>query len=74
MLPPLLMFIGNLACRLGGSVIPFDEVTLQELYPNHGSYVRQVVQSVHRLKAQGLLLQEDAVKLKTEAAESAIGE
>ncbi len=32
-LPPALLAIGNLACRLSGSVVPFDQATLDALYP-----------------------------------------
>ncbi len=41
-LPPNLVGIGNLACRLSGAVSPFDQTTLDDLYPNHGVYVKQV--------------------------------
>ena len=52
---------------------PFDAATLDALYPNHESYVSQVVQSANDLKAQGLLLQQDAVTIKNAAAQSEIG-
>lgn len=73
-LPPILFGFGNLACRLSGAVAPFDATTLNALYPDHGSYVSQVVGSANALKEQGLLLQQDAVRIKTTAAESGIGE
>ena len=63
-LPPFLQQIGNLACFLAGSVTPFDDATLQMLYPNRGQYVSGVAQAVESLKSQGLLLQGDAVKIK----------
>ena len=63
-LPPFLRQIGNLACRLSGSVSPFDEETLTMLYPNHGKYRSQISQAVNSLKSKGLLLQSDAVKIK----------
>jgi hypothetical protein len=72
-LPPFLAGIANLACRLSGAVFSFDEATLASLYPNHGSYVSQVTESVIQLKAQGLLLQQDAVTVKPKAAHSEIG-
>jgi hypothetical protein len=72
-LPPVLQFIGNLACRLAGSVMPFDQATLNMLYPNHGRYRSQISHAVKSLKSQGLLLQSDAVKIK-EMAQSGIGE
>ena len=68
-LPPILVFIGNLACRLSGSVTPFDELTLNMLYPEDGVYVSQVNHAVKSLKSQGLLLQSDAVKIKELAQE-----
>jgi hypothetical protein len=72
-LPPLLGQFAGLACRLSGAVEPFDAATLDALYPNHESYVSQVVQSANDLKAQGLLLQQDAVTIKNTAAQSEIG-
>jgi hypothetical protein len=69
-LPDELQGIGNLACFLAGSVFPFDAATLGELYRNHGRYVRAVAQSVKALKDQGLMLQRDAIKVKTAASAS----
>jgi hypothetical protein len=68
-LPLFLQPIGNLACFLAGSVTPFDEATLDMLYPNHETYVSQVSHAVKSLKSQGLLLQSDAVKIKELAQE-----
>ena len=72
-LPPLLAGFANLACRLSGAVLPFDNATLDSLYRNHGKYVSQVARSVRDLEAQGLLLQQDAVRVKQNAAQSEIG-
>jgi len=72
-LPPILGGFANLACRLSGAVLPFDQATLDSLYPNHGSYVSQVVGSANALKAQGLLLQQDAKTIKEAAEQSGIG-
>jgi hypothetical protein len=72
-LPPVLQFIGNLACFLAGSVTPFDEAILDMLYPNRGKYRSQISHAVKSLKSQGLLLQIDAVKIK-KMAQSGIGE
>jgi hypothetical protein len=74
LLPPVLVRFANLACFLSGAVIPFDEYTLSALYPDHGTYVSQVVESVNELKSQGLMLQKDAVTVKTAAAVSDIGQ
>jgi hypothetical protein len=72
-LPPLLQSIGNLACFLSSSVDPFDEATLDELYPNHGTYVSQVVQAANELRSEGFLLSKDRSKIVTAATMSAIG-
>lgn len=73
-LPPVLGGIANLACRLSGAVVPFDAATLGALYPDHGSYVSQVVGSANDLKGQGLLLQQDVQTIKKAAAASEIGQ
>jgi hypothetical protein len=73
-LPGPLVFIGNLACFLSGSVLAFDDETLAALYPDHGAYVSQVTGAANALKAQRLLLQSDAQKVKQAAAQSGIGE
>jgi len=66
-LPPFLQSIGNLACRLAGSVTALDDATLDTLYPNHGAYRSQVSQATNALKSQGLLLPSDAIKIKNRA-------
>lgn len=72
-LPPELVFIGGLVCRLSGAVEPFDQATLDALYPSHGDYVSRVAGAAGDLKAQGLLLQSDAATIKRNAARSSIG-
>jgi hypothetical protein len=72
-LPPFLQAIGNLACFLGSTVIPFDGDLLNDLYPTHDSYVSAVSRSANMLVRQGLLLQQDAATLKASAMESDIG-
>lgn len=72
-LPPVLINIGNLACRLSGSVFAFDQTTLDGLYKNHGAYVKRVGASANALKKSGLLLQDDAQRIKRAASQSAIG-
>jgi hypothetical protein len=72
-LPGFLIPLANLACRLSGSVFNFDPATLDELYPNHGSYVSQVTHAVNELKRQGLLLPQDAMRIRTAAAHSLVG-
>lgn len=72
-LPPFLQQIGNLACFLAGSVVPFDDATLDELYPTKGGYVRSVAAAARRLMRDGLLLGPDAGKINKAAAASSIG-
>jgi hypothetical protein len=72
-LPAFLIPLANLACALSGSVFPFDEATLDELYPNHGSYVSQVQHAANELERAGLLLPKDAQGIRQAAAASAIG-
>jgi len=66
-LPPLLQEIGDLVCRLSGSVHPFDEETLDALYPRRRSYFVEVLRSTIRLERQGLLLPANALETLLEA-------
>ena len=75
-LPPLqppLDRLQNLICLLNGGVIPFDDATLAELYPNHGRYVNQIVRGSADLRKERLLLKEDAKKLTQDAVKSDVG-
>jgi hypothetical protein len=72
-LPAFLIPLANLACRLSGSVFPLDPAVLDELYPNHGTYVSRVQRAANALERQGLLLPKDAQKIRTEAALSGVG-
>ena len=69
-LPPLLQFIGNLACALSSSVTPFDQATLDSLYPQTGNYVSQVAMAAAGLHAEGFLLREDRQKIMATAMNS----
>ncbi len=60
-------------CFLFGSHEPFDDKTLKMLYPNHGVYVSKVNQSVNQNLKAGFIVQEDAKKIRVEAAQSNIG-
>jgi hypothetical protein len=72
-------------CALTGQYIPFattreerlnkgdPRLSLEERYKSHDQYVTQVARAADRLVRQRLLLDEDAVVIKTEAAESDIG-
>lgn len=72
-LPPALQGIGGLACRLSGSVFPFDEATLDALYPRRSSFFIDVWRSVVRLRRQGLLLPEDALTVLFDALRAGVG-
>ena len=72
-LPPQLQGLGSLACRLSGSVVPFDEETLDALYPRRRSYFFEVLRSVVHLQRQGLLRRADAFKVLRAALRSRIG-
>jgi len=60
-------------CVLFGSHEPFDEDTLDSLYPNHGKYVSQVVRKVNENLADGYIVIFDAKATKKKAAQSDIG-
>lgn len=72
-------------CALTGQYIPFAEtrderlgkgdprLSIEERYRNHGQYVARVALAADRLVRQRLLLDEDAVSIITEAAESDVG-
>jgi hypothetical protein len=72
-LPPFLQNIGNLACFLASSVSPFDDATLDTLYPNHGAYVSRVIEVSNQARLDGFLLTPDRAKIVTAAAGSPIG-
>jgi hypothetical protein len=56
-----------------GAHIPFDEDTLDALYPTHGSYVEQVSAVVQDNLAAGYITKRDARETRTEAAQSDFG-
>ncbi len=62
-LSPLLRNIGNLACRLSGSVFPFTPETLDALYTGKEDYLRKVQASTDKLLASQLLLRSDAAEI-----------
>jgi hypothetical protein len=51
--------IGNLACGLGGSVVPFTEQRLLELYPTHEVYLQKYTHAADKALAAGYLLRAD---------------
>jgi hypothetical protein len=52
--------------------VPFDQTTLQTLYPTHGAYVRGVIRDVLNLVAERYLTLADGLKLIHEAQASNI--
>jgi hypothetical protein len=72
-LPPFLIFIANLACRLASSVEPFDQETIDTLYPNQGGYISQVAVQSALLMQDGFLLPKDRQKVMATAIGSSMG-
>lgn len=60
-------------CWVYGSYQPFDVATLIALYPNHGTYVSQVVGAALDNLSKGFMVMEDAAATIEDAAHSAIG-
>jgi len=60
-------------CRLFGSFQPFDAATLDALYPNHQTYLTQVVQATHESMKDGFIVPADAGATIQDAAQSDIG-
>jgi hypothetical protein len=59
-------------CAIAGYEIPFDQATLDELYPTQGVYVRAVRRSVRELVADRYLTRADGQKLIREAEQTDI--
>jgi hypothetical protein len=55
-------------CFIAGHELPFDQATLERLYPTHGAYVRAVVRNVRELVADRFLTKADGLRLIREAA------
>lgn len=60
-------------CVLFGTVKPFDQATVNELYPTHGDYVQQIKTSVAALEQKGFLRPYDAKEAIRTAENSDIG-
>ena len=58
---------GDPFCVLQGTHVPFDDETLQELYPRRSAYVSQVLQTVNQAQRDGHLRPEDAHESRTAA-------
>jgi hypothetical protein len=57
-------------CFIAGHEVPFDQATLERLYPSHGAYVRAVVRNVLGLVDDRFLTVHDGLKLIREAVRS----
>lgn len=57
-------------CFIAGYEVPFDQVTLEGLYPSHGAYVRAVGRSVRGLVADRFLTSADGRRLLREAEQA----
>jgi hypothetical protein len=57
-------------CFIAGYEEPFDSETLEELYPNHGTYVREVRERLRELENARFLTRSDAQRLQREAAQA----
>jgi hypothetical protein len=60
-------------CRVFGTHEPFDQVTLDALYPDHGAYVSRVARVAEANVLQGFIVAEDAEAAVRAAAQSGIG-
>jgi len=64
---------GSAFCFLFGKTIPFDQATLDDLYPDHDTYVAAVTESTQSAVDAGFLLAPDAELILTSAEQSDIG-
>lgn len=64
---------GPAFCILFGTHVPFDDATLDELYPNHGAYVDAVQRVAEDNLANGYITQKAAQDTTVEAARSDFG-
>ncbi len=60
-------------CRNVGSYVPFDQATLDALYPDHQTYLDQVIAATHETQKNGFIVGADAAATIREAARSDIG-
>ncbi|MFG6191664.1 alpha/beta hydrolase domain-containing protein [Nonomuraea sp. JJY05] len=61
------------ACRQGGTWIPFDETTVNVLYPSHRDYVTKVRQATERNLRDGFITRRDADRTVRDAERSGVG-
>jgi hypothetical protein len=64
---------GETFCRLFGTYVPFDEATLDQLYPSHIGYVARVAAVDKANLRAGYILPADAWENMTEALRSDVG-
>ena len=57
-------------CSIAGYEVPFDQATLDELYPTQGAYVREVRRSVRELVADRYLTRADGQQIIREAEQT----
>jgi len=60
-------------CFLNGTHIPFDQATLDALYPSHHGYVHAITQAAKQNMRDGFLLEEDAEEVVADASTSIYG-
>jgi len=60
-------------CSLFGGTVPFTDAVLEELYPNHGSFVSQFNEAVQAIVREGYWLEPEAKEARRAAAHSGIG-
>jgi hypothetical protein len=60
-------------CFLNGTHIPFDRATLDALYPDRQTYLRQFIRAVARNVRDGHVLPADAVEMVRDASSSLAG-
>jgi len=60
-------------CFLNGTHIPFDTATLNSLYPDRQTYLRQFYDAIGQNVRDGYVLREDAREMKANARASIIG-
>jgi hypothetical protein len=64
---------GDKICGSIGSYQPFDEGTLQALYPDHQTYLGQVIAATHETQSSGFIVGPDAAETIRDAGRSDIG-
>lgn len=64
---------GDRFCRLYGMHQPFDEATLESLYPTHREYVEKVSEATWANAAAGHVLERDAAATEERATHSDVG-